>query len=147
MNLRDTFHQTVHGAIGGCEALAVRLGMSPQVLRNKANPNSSTNKPTLEEADRIMGLTGDHQLLHALAANHGFVCVPVAAEGTSDTAMIEIVAKIWSSSGEVGAELNKALADGRITRAELDRMRDVVRATERSLEELLGRLAGMAERA
>uniref|UniRef100_UPI00353016D5 phage regulatory CII family protein n=1 Tax=Achromobacter sp. GbtcB20 TaxID=2824765 RepID=UPI00353016D5 len=55
MNHLDAFHQTVHGAPGGCEAIAPRMGMSAAILRNKANPNSTTNKPTLDEADRLMG--------------------------------------------------------------------------------------------
>jgi hypothetical protein len=71
MNHLDAFHQTVHSAPGGCESLAPRMGMSAPILRNKANPNCITNKPTLDEADRLMALTGDYSVLHALAQNHG----------------------------------------------------------------------------
>jgi len=147
MNHLDAFHQTVHGAPGGCEAIAPRMGMSAAILRNKANPNSLTNKPTLDEADRLMGITGEHAILHALAANHGYVCVRVE-EGVApgDMAMLEMVAKVWQTNGEVGAEINKALEDGRITRAEVQRVREAVKRTERALETVLTGLEGMAER-
>ena len=147
MNPLDAFHKTVHGAPGGCEAIAPRMGMSAAILRNKANPNSATNKPTLDEADRLMGITEDHSILHALAANHGYVCVRVeegAAPG--DMAMLEMVAKVWQTNGEEGAEINRALEDGRITRAEVQRVREAVKRTERALETVLTGLEGMAER-
>lgn len=70
MNVGDAFYQTVHGSAGGCEALAVRMNMSAAILRNKANVHTVTNKPTLDDADRIMGLTADYRILDALAANH-----------------------------------------------------------------------------
>jgi hypothetical protein len=147
MNVLDAFHQTVHSAPGGCEAIAVRMNLSAGVLRNKANPNSATNKATLEEADRLMGITGDYQMLHALAQNHGYVCVKME-EGAdaSDMAVLEMVTRVWATSGDVGAELTAALADGRITQAELERVRAAVKKTEQALEAVVARLAGMAEK-
>jgi hypothetical protein len=147
MNHLDAFHKTVHGAPGGCEAIAPRMGLSAAILRNKANPNSATNKPTLDEADRLMGVTGVHDILHALAANHGFVCVRVE-EGASaaDMAVLEMVTQVWQTNGEVGTEVNQALADGRITRHEVDRVREAVRRAERALESVVARLEGMAQR-
>lgn len=147
MNHLDAFHKTVHGAPGGCEAIAPRMGMSAAILRNKANPNSATNKPTLDDADRLMGVTGDHSILHALAANHGYVCVQVEeGAGVPDMAVLEMVTLVWQTNGEVGAEVNQALADGKITRAEIERVRDAVKRTERALESVVARLQGMAER-
>jgi len=147
MNHLDAFHKTVHGSPGGVDALAPRMGLSAGILRNKANPNSATNKPTLDEADRLMGVTGVYDVLHSLAANHGFVCVRVE-EGASaaDMAVLEMVTQVWQTNGEVGAEINQALADGRITKAEVVRVREAVRRAERALESVVARLEGMAER-
>jgi hypothetical protein len=147
MNARDAFHLTVHEAPGGCEALAVRLGMSAAVLRNKANPHSVTNKPMLDDVDRAMGITGDHRVLHALAANHGYVCVRMGEDvSASDMAVLELVTQVWTTNGEVGAEINKALADGKVTAREVGWIRDAVKKAERALEEVVARLAGMAEK-
>jgi hypothetical protein len=147
MNIRDAFHLTVHGAAGGCEALAARMQMGAQVLRNKANPNSTTNKPTLEEVDRVMGLTGEHAVLHALARNHGYVCVRVETDASSsDVAVLELVTKVWSASGEVGAEVHATLADGIVEQHEITRVEAAVYRVVRALNEMTSRLRGMAEK-
>lgn len=146
MSPHDAFHQTVHRTPGGCEALAVRLGMSAAVLRNKANTNTNFNKPTLDDILGVMGTTGDFQLLHAIAANFGFVCVKVGEDAeASDMAVLEMVAQVWATNGEVGIEVNSALADGRITDAEVVRVRAAVKRAQRALEGVAARLAGMAE--
>lgn len=147
MNVLDAFHQTVHAAPGGCEALAVRLGVSAQVLRNKANPNSAYHKPTLEDADRVMGITGDHAVLHALALNHGYVCSLAGGDdNSSDAAVLEMVAKAWKEGGEVGTEVFATLADGVVEPHEIERVEQAVYRAERSLRELVSRLKGMAKK-
>lgn len=147
MNVRDAFHLTVHAAAGGCEALAVRLGVSAAILRNKANPNCTTNRPTLEETDRLLGITGDYRVLHALAQNHGHVCVRMdEGASASDMAVLEIISRVWTAHGEVGSEVNRALEDGRITVCELERIHDAVKRSERALESMVSRLRGMAEK-
>jgi hypothetical protein len=144
MNLQDAFHQTVHSAPGGCEALAVRLGMSAAVLRNKANPNSNFNKPTLDDIERITALTGDLRVLDAWAASHDRVLVKVAeSEGHGDVALLELVTAVMSSNGEVGREVLASLEDGRITLAEVERVAKAVKVAERALEGVVARLRSM----
>jgi hypothetical protein len=53
MNITDAAHKTVKDYPGGSEALAVRIGMSAAVLRNKVNPNNTTHHLTLAEASEI----------------------------------------------------------------------------------------------
>lgn len=147
MNVLDAFHRTVHSYAGGCEALAVRMGMSPVILRNKANPNSTTNKPMLDDVDRVLGLTQDYQVLHALASAHGFVLVKVEdSASASDMAVLEMMTQCWAKNGEFGTEVNKALADGRIEQRELPSIRDAVLANIRAMHQLVARLEAMAEK-
>lgn len=147
MNVSDAFYNTVHDYDGGCEAVAARLGMSAQVLRNKANPNNPSNKPTLDEADRIIGLTGDHRIIDALAQNHGFVLVPKNGDApVSDMAVLELIAQVWRAEGEVGAEVNQTLADGKVEPREVEKVRAAVYHVEKMLETLVKRLEGMAEK-
>jgi hypothetical protein len=146
MNPRDAFHATVHDCPGGCEALAVRLGMSAAILRNKANVRHETNKPMLDDVDRVMAITGDHRVLHALAQNHGYVCVKMGEHtDASDVAVLELVTQVWTTNGEVGAEVNRTLADGKVDAAEVKRVRAAVYRAQRALEEVVARLDGMAE--
>jgi len=64
---QDAFYQTCKKYPGGFESLAPRMGMSGQVLRNKANHNATANHVHLCDIENIMTLTGDLSVLHALA--------------------------------------------------------------------------------
>ena len=147
MNILDAFYNTVHDAAGGVEALAPRMGMSAAILRNKANPNTATNKPSFDDADRLMGITSDFRPLAALAANHGFVLVKVEDEATSsDMAVLEMMTRCWATNGEFGLEVNKALADGRIEKHEIPVIRDRLLQNIQAMHQLVARLEGMAEK-
>jgi len=146
MNHLDAFYQTVHNAPGGAEAIAHRLGMSAQVLRNKANPNSATNKPTLDEASRLMGVTGDFSILHALAEQHGFVLTKLDDQPASDMAVLENVTNIWQRLGDLAAEVHKTLADGRVDPHEVDACSAAAFKAVRPILQLIDTLGGMAEK-
>lgn len=146
MNLLDAFHATVHDYPGGCESLAPRMAMSSAVLRNKANPRVTTNHPLLIDADRAMALTGDFRILHTLAANHAHVCYRIDSDvPASDLAVLELVTHVWSANGNVGAAVEATLADGRVERHELSRVRDAIYRQQQTLLSLLARLEDMAE--
>lgn len=146
MHHLDAFHQTVHSAPGGCEALAPRMGMSAAILRNKACPTNAANKPTLDEADRLMGITGDYSVLHALAQNHGFVCTRIDEQPASDMAVLESGSAVWSSVGALGAAVHQALADGKIEQHEVKAIEEATFAAFRPMMQLLARVNAMAEK-
>ena len=146
MNHLDAFHATVHAAPGGCESLAPRMGISAAILRNKANPNSATNKPTLDDADRLMGITGDYSILHALAQNHGYVCTRIDEQPACDLAVLESVTDIWQHLGTFGAEVHKAMADGRIEPHEVKAIEAAAFTMFRPVMQLVARVNGMAEK-
>lgn len=147
MNAHDAFHATVHGAPGGHEALAVRLGMSAAVLRNKANPNMAANVVALRDVESVMDLTGNHSTLHALAKGFGYVCVKVGDDaGASDVALLECAMQVWMTNGKFGAAINEALADGRIDAHEVTTVRDLAFAADRALHQLVARFQSIAEK-
>lgn len=146
MSLQDAFYRTVHDYPGGCESLAPRMGMTPAVLRNKANPNTTQNVVTLRDADMAIGLTGDFRLLHALCANHGHVAIPVEAEGhAGDLAVLELVTQVWAANGNVGAAVDATLADGRVELREIKDVRAAIYRTQQAMLSMLARLEDMAE--
>lgn len=147
MNVADAFHRTVFDAPGGAESLAPRLGMSAQVLRNKANPNIPTNHPTLSDIERVMMFTGDYQVLIELAANLGHACHKVSdTTPACDMAVLELVTKVWVTNGDVGSAVTETLADGRVEKHELVKVRQSVYRTTSALMEMLSRLEGMVEK-
>lgn len=146
MTPTDAFFRTVHDYPGGAESLAPRLGMSAGVLRNKANPNCATNRPLLEDADRVMALTGDFRVLHALALAHGHVCCRLDQDQpASDLAVLELVTEVWAANGDVGAAVRSTLADGRVDASEVREVRQAIYRQIQVLQMMLGRLEEMAE--
>jgi len=115
VNVLDAAYKTVHGCVGGCDVLAGRMDMKPGVLRNKVNPNSNTHHLTLAEADEIMGLTGDHRILQALAAEHGYALVRTELPNV-DASLMSSVLQFLGASGAMSTALNEVLAKGQITK-------------------------------
>lgn len=138
MNITDAAHKTVKDCPGGSEALAVRIGMSAAVLRNKVNPNNNTHHLTLAEASEIMGVTGDDRILHALAAEHGYTLQKMEADGMASVmgAMLENAAK----QGAFAQALQDALADELISENEMKAISGAGTAQMEAMTNLLARL-------
>jgi len=113
MNITDAAHKTVKEYPGGAEALGIRIGMSGAVLRNKVNPNNTTHHLGWTEASEIMGVTGDDRMLHALAAEHGYVLRRV--EGAASGTVIGAVLAVSKRQGDLAQAVATSLEDGRIT--------------------------------
>lgn len=146
MNIKDAAHATVHDYPGGSESLGPRMNIVPAVLRNKVNPNSTSHHLTLVEADRLMSMTGDHRILEALAQHHGYVLVPVAFDTPpSDMAILELVTHVWRHNGDVGRSVDDALADGRITKRELEYIKQSIHRVEQAMHTMLARIQQIAE--
>jgi hypothetical protein len=146
MNYKDAFHKTVHSAPGGVEALAVRMGYTTGLLRNKANPNSTTNVLTMDDASRVMEMTGDYAVLYALAEQHGFVLTRLDEQPSTDMAVLENVTSIWQRLGDVATEVHRTLEDGRVETHEVAAVRAAVFKAFRPMMQLIERLDGMAEK-
>lgn len=150
-SLMDAAHATVHDYPGGANALAPRFvtrsgaTMSPSILNNKVDPKKDSHMLGLVEADRLMGFTGDFRLLHVLARRHGFVCAPMArpGDGASDAALLELMAQVWGSHGELGQEVTEALADLQITAVELERIRRAAYENNQAVSTFVARLESM----
>ncbi|MFZ6726176.1 phage regulatory CII family protein [Undibacterium sp. MH2W] len=144
----DAFYRTCFDSPGGIESLAPRLNMSAQVLRNKANPNTATNHPTLNDVERVMDFTGDFQVLHALAGDRGFICIRVDADAkanASDMAVLDLITQVWKAEGDVGTAVNATLADGRVEAHEIACVRKAVYKAQEALYAMLHRLEGMQQ--
>jgi len=146
MNIKDAMHHTVHDYQGGSESLGPRMGIITAVLRNKVNPNSTSHHLTLIEADKMMTMTGDLRILDALARNHNHVIVPVVPDDSvSDMAILELVTSVWRRNGDVGKSVDDALADGRITKRELEDIKQSIHRVEQAMHTMLARIQQIAE--
>jgi len=85
-------------------------------------------------------------VLHALAQNHGFVCTKVDEQPASDMAVLESVTDIWQHLGTFGAEVHKAMADGRIEPHEVKAIEVAAFTMFRPVMQLVARVNGMSEK-
>lgn len=89
MSVKDALYHTVHDYDGGAEALAQRLGKRGTSLSHEVRPPAnSTAKAGLEDAMRIIEISGDYRVLHAINARLGHMAVqlPVLDAEHTDTA-------------------------------------------------------------
>jgi len=145
VNTVDAAYHTVHDYHGGSESLGPRVGISPAVLRNKVNPNNETHHLTFAEAQRIAVMTGDFRMLKAWANEAGFLLVkaPDMGHHECDMSVLEQMAGFMVACGGFGAEIHSSLADGRVTRDEIQKVEDRAREVMRSAAEIKQRMEGM----
>jgi hypothetical protein len=147
MNTADAAYAVAHDYPGGTESLGPRMGMSAALLRNKVNLNQTINHLTLAEAVRMTDITGDSRILEAWARQLGFALIELpAAENCADADVIELMAKTWETNGEIGREVNRTFADGRVEPHEVRRVKDSAWTHMVTLLSMITRIEGMAEK-
>jgi hypothetical protein len=127
MNQHDALYKVARSYPGGLEALAQRMGISANVLRNKLAPTIASHYPSFEEVSAIIELcqqagVADALLpLHALLVRHGMAAfvVPQAEQIGSDD-LSQTVCRVMSQVGAVAEAVSTALLDGIVTTAEAD---------------------------
>lgn len=139
MHILDAALQTVSDYPGGAASLAPRVGLSAGILSNKVNPNCTTNHLSLVEANRIMSVTGDHAILQALAAEHGYALVKIG-DPDGSAGVLHGMLDLGVAEGEFNRELHDAMADGRITPNEMSALGKASLSYQGALIGLLRRL-------
>jgi hypothetical protein len=147
---QDSMHKMVHEyPHGGLTALAARLEMPEQTLRNKATLDRIDGEPRnsefkLSELARINRLCNSLLLAQSFAADVGAVVVRLPdAPDCGDAALLDIVLASTKEFGDLGATLSRALEDGEICERDF---RDVDREAKEavvSILELVDRVRGM----
>lgn len=137
--LDAAIYETVNGYVdpvtgkrGGSTALAPRVGMQPNTLSNKANPNCD-HKLGLLESIPIQLATNNFSILHAYSSELGHCAFRLPnASDVGDLALLDTYADMHARLGDFAQELRAALADNRISRVEVTELRqhfdDAVRA-------------------
>lgn len=121
----QAFYHAVHDYNGGLPAVAAVYGWNQATLRNKVLPSVKTHKPTLEDFEAVLALTGDPRLLTSICHTVGAVW-HWADEVEADPADLDVLAcgsaMIDRSNGAL-QELVKALADGEVDADEMARIK------------------------
>ena len=127
MNQHDALYKVARSYPGGLDALAQRMAISVNVLRNKLAPTIVSHYPSFEEVSTIVELcrqagVADALLpLHALLVRHGMAAFVVPQpERIDNDDLSQTVCRVMSQVGAVAEAVSTALLDGKITMAEAD---------------------------
>ena len=146
MNIHDATYNTGHDYPGGVAALSVRMGVSRNVLQNKLNPAIEYHKLTLDEALRMQALTGDVRVLQAMAEELGFVCIAIPQfDGVADMELLDAYTAMVVDEGRFAGDFRATLADGKISQAEYELLRDDLHMQQCHEMELLARVESLIE--
>lgn len=120
MNVLDAARATVKAYPGGAESLAPRLGpkMTGALLRAKVNQEQERNHLTLEEADLVIEVTGDHRMLFAWAAQFGYTLSKIDDRVDNDSIMSRVL-DLGVAEGDLSRTIHDALEDNVITENEM----------------------------
>lgn len=128
MNQTDALYKVARKYPGGLETLAVRMGMSVNVLRNKLAPGIDTHYPSFEEVAAIVEFLLEAKVADALLPVHAFNwrlgLISMAIPSTAHLSCDEIgqqVCRVMKEFGDVAASISDSLADNKITVRERDR--------------------------
>lgn len=131
-----------NGAVG----LARLMGKNPGTLLNKLNPHQETHLLSLADAVQMSTITGDTRILQAFADTLGCAVFALPDGGFAcDAELIGLILKRDQRNGEFARALDRALADGRISRAEARELRRWGLTVITSVMELISRLEGMSD--
>lgn len=145
MNVIDAARMTVQAHPGGAESLGPRMGMSGALLRAKLN-NSDRNRLYAEELELLIDTTGDHRIVHALAANCGYALQPLGAATGDSASVLHLVLELNKAGGELSRVVCEAIADEVITPNEVQAIARAGHADQTALLQLIGRLFQMASK-
>ncbi|MFZ6741620.1 phage regulatory CII family protein [Undibacterium sp. JH2W] len=127
MNQHDALYKIARAYPGGLEALAGRMEVSVNVLRNKLAPGIESHYPSFEELSLIVelchnaGVKDAHLPLHALLSRHGMAAFVIPeTDQVSEDDLSQTVCRVMSRVGDVAEAVSTALIDGVITDAEAD---------------------------
>lgn len=122
MNVEDAIHHAVVDYPGGATALAPRMGLQAQTLRNMAVPGQVTHGWSLRRFRQLVSFA-DKRPLQALCEENAGVFVPLPLSGARGTELLRDISRLAAEFGDVPRTIEDALADdGRVSANELARI-------------------------
>ncbi len=110
-HIDQAIYATVHESAISAKEIAQKLGMSHQILINKANPQSEFHKLTLRESLAIQLITGNHRICHAMTTELGID----ERSDNSKLNLLESALSVSKESGDVMRVIHDSISDGAFT--------------------------------
>lgn len=131
---------------GGAVALAPVLGKNPATLSHEVNPNYPTAKLGLADAVKLSVWTGDRRIAAAFASQLGCMLLPLPSTRV-DCSSFEAVAKMAQEFSDVVQEVSNAVADGKVSPNELERVQHEAAQLVAAVETTIGHLTTLMQQA
>jgi hypothetical protein len=122
MDVTLALQRAVRGFPHGTAALATRMRMSQTSLLHKVSPTYPGAHCSPDEMLEIMEATGDDGPLEAMAATRGKLLIAAPSLGEDGSEASRVLAATVQEFGQFVSEVAGDLADGVITRSELERI-------------------------
>lgn len=144
-SLDDAIYNTIHnysdGKNKGPAALGPKVNISPGYLNNKADESMPSHKLGLFESIPIQREANDYQIAHAYCQELGGVFVQLKQiDNVSDSALLDIWAKLIEKEGEFAKTVREALDDGNIDEGEMKNVREAAQQRLSVFLELVKRI-------
>lgn len=146
INQHDALYNAARMYPGGIEALAQRMVMSVNTLRNKLRPSIDTHHINFEEVSRVIELLEEAKVvdafipLQAFCWRHNYVAVQLPAGDVDADDLLRQMVEVMSGDGALANDISSALRDDhRID----DRERDQI---EQRLEQCIGALVALRDK-
>lgn len=130
----SAIYSTVHNSAIKPKDLALLLGMSHQILINKANCQCETNKFTAHELVALQKHSGSTRIAEAMCLELGLNVV--ASHSGPPASLMDAMLTVVSECGEVSRALKDAMSDGKLTSREKETM-------QREISEAIASLVAM----
>ena len=132
-HIDQAVYETVHNSEMPAKEIARRIGMSHQILINKANPQCETHKLTLLESVAIQLVTGSKSIHRAVGVE---LSIDDSDLPVTKNNLLESVLSASKEHGDVVGAVQAALADGRFTLREKERCQKEIDESMSALSEL-----------
>lgn len=137
-------YRLVHNYPGGPQELAPLVNLRYGTLMNKANPEMRDHQFTVRQAISIQAAQRKFLMLYAEARLLKHVCVPLGQfPNASDVELLNLYAKYHEEVGQTAKAISDSLADGKITRAEYDKIEQEAFEDAAAMFDLLARIKGL----
>ncbi|WP_010323651.1 phage regulatory CII family protein [Marinobacterium stanieri] len=131
--LDSAIYDTVHADGADTLELATQMGMSRQILLNKANPQCDTNKFSPHELVALQLHTGNRRIAEAMCMEVGMNALAPASN--KPQSILNAMLTVTSECGDVARVIEKSLVDGRLTARERS---EVQREINEAIDSLMG---------
>lgn len=141
MSIKDIAHSIVRSYPGGIRAMAARMEMSENVLKNKLNPEINSHHLNIAELEMIADLADTDRVAQYFCAQRNGVFVKShKLDAVSDMELLDLFLERETRYGKFAARVRTSLEDGGIDKREYDDLMRLFDEVSETREQIKARI-------